>query len=77
MDGACRGGGVLRRIFSKMILQRRGGVKTDQIGKGNKPRKVLVVELFMKIATYSIVAVEVASVVFDFRMWRYPTLGLA
>lgn len=63
--------------FTKMILQRRGGVKTDQIGKGNKPRKVLVVELFMKIATYSIVAVEVASVVFDFRMWRYPTLGLA
>ncbi len=64
--------------FTKMILQRRGGVKTDQIGKGNKPRKVLVVELFMKIATYSIVAVEVASVVFDFRMWRssYAWFGI-
>ena len=64
--------------FTKMILQRRGGVKTDQIGKGNKPHKVLVVELFMKIATYSIVAVEVASVVFDFRMWRssYAWFGI-
>ena len=64
--------------FTKMILQRRGGVKTDQIGKGNKPRKVLVVELFMKIATYSIVAVEVASVVFDVRMWRssYAWFGI-
>lgn len=64
--------------FTKMILQRLGGVKTDQIGKGNKPRKVLAVELIMKIATYSVVAVEVASVVLDLCMWRsrYAWLGI-
>lgn len=56
--------------FTKMILQRRQGVKTDQIGKGNKPKKVLIVEGLMKIATYTIVAAEVVSVVSDFRMWR-------
>lgn len=56
--------------FTKMILQRRHGVKTDQIGKGNKPKKVLIVEGLMKIATYTIVAAEVVSVVSDFRMWR-------
>ncbi len=64
--------------FTKMIFQRLGGVKTDQIGKGNKPRKMLEVELLMKMATYSIVAVEVASVVLDWRMWRsrYAWLGI-
>lgn len=64
--------------FTKMMLQRRGGVKTDQIGKGSKPRKVLVVERLMKIATYSVVAAEVVSVGFDFRMWRshYAWLGI-
>ena len=25
--------------FGKMILQRRQGIKTDQIGKGNKPKE--------------------------------------
>lgn len=54
--------------FTKMILQRRKGVKTDQIGKGNKPRKLLVTEILMKIATYSIVAAEAVSIIFDFRM---------
>ena len=51
--------------FTKMILQRRKGVKTDQIGKGIKPRKMLVIEILIKIATYSIVFVEVAGIMFD------------
>lgn len=56
--------------FTKMILQRKRGVKTDQIGKGRKPRKVLVIESIMKIATYSVVVIEMISVLFDFRAWR-------
>ena len=55
--------------FTKMLLQRRQGVQTDQIGKGNKPRKLLMVELLMKLATYAIVAVEIISIVGNFRMW--------
>ena len=64
--------------FTKMILQRRKGVKTDQIGKGNKPRKLLVIEILMKIATYSIVAVEVISIIWNFRMWKssYSWIGI-
>ena len=64
--------------FTKMILQRRKGVKTDQIGKGNKPRKLLVIERLMKIATYSIVAVEVISIIWNFRMWKssYSWIGI-
>lgn len=65
--------------FTKMILQRRKGVKTDQIGKGNKPRKLLVIEILMKIATYSIVAVEVISIIWNFRMWNssYSWVGIS
>ena len=64
--------------FTKMILQRRKGVKTDQIGKGNKPRKLLVIQILMKIATYSIVAVEVISIIWNFRMWKssYSWIGI-
>lgn len=58
--------------FAKMLLQRRKGVRTDQIGRGNKPRKTLVIEILMKIATYSVVVAEVFSIALDLRMWRSP-----
>lgn len=58
--------------FTKMFLQRRKGVQTDQIGKGSKPKKVLIIEALMKTATYAIVLVEVISIVCDFRLWETP-----
>lgn len=48
--------------FSKMLLQRKQGVQTDQIGKGKKPKNVLLVERLMKLVTYGIVPVEVVSI---------------
>lgn len=56
--------------FSKVLLQRNKGVQTNQIGKGNKSQKVLIIETFMKIATYVIVPVEVISIVWNFRLWQ-------
>lgn len=56
--------------FSKMILQHKKGVQTNQIGKGSKPKKVLMVEMLMKIATYSIVPVEVASIWWNIHIWN-------
>ncbi len=56
--------------FTKMICQRKQGVTTDQIGKGNKTKKVIIIEIFMKIATFSIVPVEIISILWDFRMWK-------
>lgn len=44
--------------FSKLLLQRRKGVKTDQIGRGTKPKKTLIVERLMKLATYAVVPAE-------------------
>lgn len=55
--------------FTKMILQRRKGVRTDQIGKGNKPKKVIRIERFMKIATYAIVPVELVSILLGLQLW--------
>ena len=64
--------------FTEMILQRRKGVKTDQMGRGSKPKKVIVIEILMKIATFSVVAAEVISVIFDFAMWKssYAFIGI-
>lgn len=55
--------------FTKMLLQRRKGVQTDQIGKGSKSKNVLRIELRMKIATYAIVLVEMVSIIWRFQMW--------
>ena len=49
--------------FVKMLLQRRKGVRTDQIGKGEKPSNVLRIEKTMKAATYTVVVVEAVSIV--------------
>lgn len=58
--------------FAKMLLQRRRGIRTDQMGVGavGKPRRVLVIERLMKGATYAIVVVETISIVGDLRLWR-------
>lgn len=48
--------------IGKMISQRKRGIRTDQIAKGEKRNKVFYIELIMKIATYSVVLAEVISI---------------
>ncbi len=48
--------------FGKMVAQRRQGIRTDQLAWGGKPRKVIAVEFVMKLATFAVVAAEVASI---------------
>ena len=50
--------------IAKMILQKQKGIQTDQIAKNKSKDKTFYIELFMKIATYSVVAVEVLSIIF-------------
>lgn len=50
--------------IGKMVLQRRQGIQTDQIAKGSRRDKVFYIELIMKAATYSVVIIEVISIVF-------------
>ncbi len=49
--------------FSKMLLQHRQGIRTNQIGKGNKPKKILLIETLMKISSYTIIPIEVISII--------------
>lgn len=51
--------------IAKMLIQRSKGIKTDQMAKGKKEKKLFLTELIMKIATYSVVLVSVLSIIFD------------
>ena len=46
----------------KAIIQKSKGIQTDQIAKGNKSGSLFKIELIMKLATYSIVVVELISI---------------
>ncbi len=48
--------------IGKMLLQKRKGIRTDQIAKGGKRDRVFYVELVLKAATYTVVAAEVISI---------------
>lgn len=51
--------------FVKLFLQKRNGVQTDQIGRGNKQKKTLLVERLMKLATYAVVPVELLCILWN------------
>ena len=44
--------------LGKLLMQRRQGIRTDQIGRGDKPKRVLRVERIMKLATCLIIPAE-------------------
>ena len=51
--------------FAKMLLQKRNGVTTDQIGRGKKPKKTLLIERLMKLATYAVVPAELLCILWN------------
>lgn len=51
--------------FVKLLLQKRNGVTTDQIGRGRKPKKTLVIERLMKLATYAVVPAELVCILWN------------
>lgn len=48
--------------FVKMLKQRKAGIRTNQMGKGNKESKTRIVEIVLGILTVGIVIVEVISI---------------
>lgn len=56
--------------FYKMWMQRRNGIRTDQLGKG-KTGFLKWIEIIMKLATYSAVVVEVVSIML--KTGHFPT----
>lgn len=59
--------------FLKMVSQRKKGITTNQIAKGDKPKKVMIIETIMKAATYLVVAAEAISI---FSGWSLLPVGL-
>ena len=60
--------------LGKKYAQRRQGITTNQIGKGTKPRKVLLIENVMGLATFAVIPVEIVSIILFPRMTLIPTL---
>lgn len=50
--------------ISKLIIQKRLSIKTNQMGVGNKPRRVLFIERIMSVATVLVCVMEVRSIFF-------------
>lgn len=49
--------------IGKMLLQKRKGIRTDQMARGRRRDRVFYVEVILKLATYSVVAVELISII--------------
>ena len=50
--------------MAKILVQKKQSIKTNQMGIGNKPKKVLLIEKTMSVATVLAVAAEVLSIFF-------------
>lgn len=48
--------------IAKIIVQNKQSIKTNQMGMGNKPKKVLFIERIMSVATVLTIIVDVCSI---------------
>ncbi len=48
--------------IGKILMQKKQSIQTNQMGKGNKPTKVLLIERIMRVATILAIVVEVISI---------------
>ena len=48
--------------IAKLVIQKKQSIKTNQMGTGNKPKKVLAIERIMSVATILVIVAEVASI---------------
>lgn len=53
--------------FGKMLMQRRQGIVTNQMGRGDKPRRTLWIERLLSVATFAIVPAEIGSILWNTR----------
>ncbi|MBQ8687300.1 MAG: isoprenylcysteine carboxylmethyltransferase family protein [Ruminococcus sp.] len=58
--------------IGKLLMQRRKGIQTDQIGKGGKKGQLYYTELVMKLASYSVILAELVSIFGNFSMLGTP-----
>lgn len=61
--------------FAKIMFQKKQSIKTNQMGVGNKPRKVIVVERIMSVATVLACVAGVLSI-FIVKTFPIPVLRM-
>ncbi len=49
--------------FGKMILQRKQGIITNQMAKGNKSKELVIQESIMRLITLGIIPIEIISII--------------
>ncbi len=59
--------------FAKIIIQKRQSIKTNQMGTGSKPKKVLIIERIMGAATVLTAVAEICSI---FLVKNYPAVEI-
>lgn len=57
--------------FGKMLLQKKHGIVTDQIGKDKSDKRRYRTELIMKIATFVVVLADLISIISGYSLFRY------
>ncbi|MGN6714967.1 methyltransferase family protein [Anaerocolumna jejuensis] len=62
--------------FYKLLNQKRKGIKTNQLGKGNKSRKAFIVESLLKISTVLIAAIMFISALLNVSMFTGQPIRL-
>ena len=51
--------------FLKLINQRKKGIKTNQLGIGNKSRKIVIIESLLRFSSTAIVIVVLVSAILN------------
>jgi len=51
--------------FGKMLQQKRAGIVTNQIAKGNKEKSLFIIESLIKVTSLLIVPVEIISIILN------------
>ncbi len=54
--------------FLKLCKQKRKGIKTNQLGKGNKPAKTVIIETMLRISSTIIAVVILASAMLNYSL---------
>lgn len=50
--------------FVKMFVLSKSGIKTDRMGRGNKPKKTFIIEIILKYITFLTAVIQLISIIF-------------
>jgi protein-S-isoprenylcysteine O-methyltransferase Ste14 len=53
------------QILLKSVMQKKKGIATDRMGKGQKDKRTFVIEVILKTITYLLAAAQLISIVLD------------